>query len=82
LEATESEEVILTVDAYLRALARKDISAAPLHPDVTFESPLSPLIQGSDAVRQAFTGFFPASPCFYSFKTAAWGLSTTQRHQA
>ena len=55
-----SEEVIRTVEAYLRALARKDISAAPLHPDVTFESPLSPLIQGSDAVRQAFTGFFPA----------------------
>jgi hypothetical protein len=55
-----NEEVIRTVDAYLRALARKDISAAPLHPDVTFKSPLSPLIQGSDAVRQAFNGFFPA----------------------
>ena len=55
-----SEEVIRTVDAYLSALAAKDISAAPLHPDVTFESPLSPLIQGLDAVRQAFAGFFPA----------------------
>ena len=55
-----SEEVIRTVDAYLRALARKDISAAPLHPEVTFESPLSPLIQGLDAVRQVFAGFFPA----------------------
>src|SRR5215469_15679953 len=55
-----SEEVIRTVDAYLRALARKDISAAPFHPDVTFQSPLSPLIQGSDAVRQVFVGFFPA----------------------
>jgi len=55
-----SEEVIRTVDAYLRALARKDISAAPLHRDVTFESPLSPLIQGRDAVRQVFAGFFPA----------------------
>ena len=55
-----SDEVIRTVDAYLSALAAKDISAAPLHPDVTFESPLSPLIQGFDAVRQAFAGFFPA----------------------
>ena len=40
-----SEEVIRTVDAYLRALVRKDISAAPLHRDVTFESPLSPLFR-------------------------------------
>ena len=55
-----SEEVIRTVDAYLSALAAKDISAAPLHSDVTFESPLSPLIQGLDAVRQVFVGFFPA----------------------
>ena len=54
------EDVIRTVDAYLSALAAKDISAAPLHPDVTFESPLSPVIQGLDAVRQAFAGFFPA----------------------
>ena len=54
------EELIRTVDAYLSALAAKDISAAPLHPDVTFASPLSPLIQGLDAVRQAFAGFFPA----------------------
>ena len=55
-----SEEVIRTVDAYLKALAAKDLSTAPLHPDVTFESPLSPLIQGVDAVRQVFAGFFPA----------------------
>ena len=55
-----SEEVIRTVDAYMRALTAKDLSAAPLHADVTFESPLSPLIQGLDAVRQVFTGFFPA----------------------
>ena len=55
-----SEEVIRTVDAYLSALAAKDISPAPLHSDVTFESPLSPLIQGLDAVRQVFVGFFPA----------------------
>jgi limonene-1,2-epoxide hydrolase len=54
------EEVIRIVDAYLGALAAKDISAAPLHPDVTFESPLSPAIQGLDAVRQVFAGFFPA----------------------
>jgi limonene-1,2-epoxide hydrolase len=54
------EEVIRTVEAYLSALAAKDISVAPLHPDVTFESPLSPPIQGLDAVRQAFDGFFPA----------------------
>ena len=53
-------EKIRTVDAYLSALAAKDISAAPLHPEVTFESPLSPLIQGLDAVRQVFAGFFPA----------------------
>ncbi|HJT87197.1 MAG TPA: nuclear transport factor 2 family protein [Bryobacteraceae bacterium] len=55
-----SEEAIRTVDAYLNALAAKDISAAPLHPDVTFESPLSPPIRGRDAVRQVFAGFFPS----------------------
>lgn len=55
-----SEEVIRSVDAYLSALGAKDLSAAPLHPDVTFESPLSPLIQGLDRVRQVFAGFFPA----------------------
>ena len=54
------EEVIRTVEAYMSALAAKDISAAPLHSDVTFESPLSPLIQGLDAVRQVLAGFFPA----------------------
>ena len=27
---------------------------------MTFESPLSPLIQGLDAVRQVFAGFLPA----------------------
>jgi hypothetical protein len=55
-----SEQVLRTVDAYLSALAAKDISAAPLHSDVTFESPLSPLIQGLDAVRRVFEGLFPA----------------------
>ena len=55
-----SEEVIRTVDAYLSALAAKDISAAPLHSDVTFESPLSPLIQG---FRRSAAGFCWILPC-------------------
>jgi limonene-1,2-epoxide hydrolase len=54
------EQALPVVETYLRALAAKDISAAPLHPDVTFESPLSPKIQGLEAVRQVFAGFFPA----------------------
>lgn len=60
MENTDAEDVIRTVDAYLNALAAKDLSTAPLHPNVTFESPLSPPIQGLDAVRQVFAGFFPA----------------------
>ena len=54
------EDVIRTVDAYLSALAAKNISAAPFHSDVTFESPLSPVIRGAESVRQVFAGFFPA----------------------
>ena len=53
------EDVIRVVDAYLNALGAKDIGSAPLHPNVQFESPLSPSITGADALRQAFAGFFP-----------------------
>lgn len=54
------DNVIRVVDAYLDALRAKDLSSAPIHPDIEFESPLSPRIRGAAQVKQVFSGFFPA----------------------
>src|SRR5690242_8891223 len=53
------QDVLRVIEAYIAALNAKDLSAAPLSSDVTFESPLSPTIQGLPAVQQVFAGFFP-----------------------
>lgn len=53
-------EAVNAVDAYLRGLARKDLSEVPFAPDVTFESPLSPPVTGAARVRALLEGMFPA----------------------
>jgi ketosteroid isomerase-like protein len=53
------QDTATVIDAYLRAFAAKDLSAAPLHPEIEFESPLSPPLKGATALRQVFAGFFP-----------------------
>ena len=54
------EVVIRAVEAYLNGLGSKDVSAAPFHPDITFEGPLGPPIQGAAPLREFLTGLFPA----------------------
>jgi limonene-1,2-epoxide hydrolase len=53
------EDVVRAVETYLNGLGSKDVSSAPFHPDVSFEGPLGPPIQGATAVRQFLTGMFP-----------------------
>jgi len=53
------EDVILAVESYLNGLGRKDLSGARFHPDVRFEGPLGPPIEGAAGVRQFLTGMFP-----------------------
>ena len=45
------EDVIRAVEAYLNGLGSRDLSAAPFHPDITFEGPLGPPIHGAAALR-------------------------------
>ncbi len=52
--------MVKPVESYLRGLKDKDLSAVPFAPDVTFESPLSPKLNGAEAVVQFLTGLFPA----------------------
>ena len=47
------------VEGYLRALNEKDLSLAPLAPEVTFEGPLSPKLYGEKAVREFLSGLLP-----------------------
>ena len=54
------EDVIRAVEAYLNGLGSRDLSAAPFHPDITFEGPLGPPIHGAAALREFLTGLFPA----------------------
>lgn len=51
---------IEVVESYLRGLKSKDLNQVPFAPDVTFESPLSPMITGIPAVQAFLTGLFPA----------------------
>ncbi len=53
------EDVIRAVEAHLKGLGARDISASPFHPDIEFSSPLSPPLKGAATVRAVFTGFFP-----------------------
>jgi limonene-1,2-epoxide hydrolase len=53
------DEVIRAVEAHLKGLGARDISASPFHEDVKFEGPIGPPIKGAPSVRAVFTGFFP-----------------------
>ena len=48
------------VESYLNGLKQKDLSNVPFAPDVTFESPLSPKLEGKEQVVEFLTGLFPA----------------------
>jgi len=52
------EDVIRAVEAHLKGLGARDISASPFHPDIEFVGPIGPPIQGAPTVRAQFTGFF------------------------
>ncbi len=47
------------VESYLNGLKKKDLSNVPFAPDVTFESPLSPKLEGKEPVIEFLTGLFP-----------------------
>lgn len=52
--------VVTAADSYLSGLRRKDLSAVPFAPAVTFESPLTPRLTGTTAVVEFLAGLFPA----------------------
>ncbi|MGH9658563.1 MAG: nuclear transport factor 2 family protein, partial [Bryobacteraceae bacterium] len=54
------EEKVAAVEEYLRGLANRDLSKVPFAADVTFESPLTSMVTGRDAVVGFLTGLFPA----------------------
>lgn len=54
------DELIRVVEGYLDGLRKKDLSEVAFAPDVTFESPLSPKLNGEQAVAAFLTGLFPA----------------------
>ena len=47
------------VENYLNGLKNKDLSSVPFARDVTFESPLSPKLEGKTQVVEFLTGLFP-----------------------
>lgn len=47
------------VEAYINAIKNKDLSQAPLAPDVTFEDPLTPPLKGAEAVLEFISGVLP-----------------------
>jgi hypothetical protein len=53
------EDVIRAVEAHLKGLGARDISASPFHRDIEFAGPIGPPIRGEPTVRAVFTGFFP-----------------------
>ena len=55
-----SNSNIETVERYLGALKVKDLSGAPLASDVSFEDPLTPKLNGRDAVLSFLSNFLPA----------------------
>jgi limonene-1,2-epoxide hydrolase len=55
-----SQSNIETVERYLDALKSKDLSKAPLAADVSFEDPLTPRLEGREAVLAFLSNFLPA----------------------
>lgn len=57
-------QLVMVADTYFRALAQKNMSQVPWHPDVVFRGPLAPgapePLRGSAAVRSWFEGLYPA----------------------
>lgn len=53
------EDVIHAVEAHLKGLGARDITASPFHQDIEFVGPIGPRIKGAPTVRAVFTGFFP-----------------------
>jgi len=51
---------IEAVEAYIYSLKEKDLSKAPLADDVSFEDPLTPKLNGSNAVKEFLEKFLPA----------------------
>ena len=47
------------VESYLNGLKNKDLNNVQFAPDVTFESPLSPKLEGKEQVIEFLTGLFP-----------------------
>jgi hypothetical protein len=54
------EIVIRAVEAYLKGLGSQDLSAAPFSPEIVFEGPLGPPINGAAALTEFLTSLFPA----------------------
>jgi hypothetical protein len=52
-------ELTQPVERYLNGLAAKDLSNVPFAGDVSFESPLSPKLNGVKAVTEFLHGVFP-----------------------
>ena len=52
-------QVVDAVESYVRGLGGCDLSKARLHPDVVYESPISPPREGVDAVVEFLSGLFP-----------------------
>jgi catechol 2,3-dioxygenase-like lactoylglutathione lyase family enzyme len=50
---------IAAVESYFAGLKKKDLSGIPFADDVTFESPLSPRVQGARLVTDFLRGVFP-----------------------
>ncbi len=50
---------IKAVESYLYALRDKDLSKVPFAPDVIFEEPLTPTLNGEAAVREYLPNVFP-----------------------
>ena len=53
------DEAIAVVEAYLKGLAKKDLSNVPFAPDITFEGPRVPKLMGRERVVGFLTSILP-----------------------
>lgn len=47
------------VESYINGLKNKDVSSVPFAADVKFKDPLTPMLNGPDAVKEFVAGLFP-----------------------
>ncbi len=52
------DEMVSVVESYINGLGAGDFSRVPFSPDITYESPLTPKIQGQAAI-DFLSGLFP-----------------------